>query len=279
MRAQLGLILAATLLAGCASTVQTTSGAGYLAARPEFQPPAGNSVERAVYDAAKAEPALRFPARLGLARIQGGRLSAIPPEEGDKWLALAKDLGTTYGEFVPISPLVADMASSGRANDTVVDKIRIGAARQHVDAVLVYEVVRSDKDRGSVLSVADLTIIGSFLIPSRSIEGQATATAILLDVRNGYPYGTATSTAQQTGFVPNSGSGAAARDLAEQASVDAVGKLTTDIKQMVARLKSELDTRELQRLRATPAASPSRRAQPAPRTGLSSGTATPGRQP
>ena len=169
--------------------MQTSSGAGYLAARPEFRPAAGNSVERAVYDAAKAEPALRFPARLGLARLQSGSLSAIPPGEGDKWLALAKDLGTTYGEFVPISPLVADMASSGRTNDTAVDKIRIGAARQHVDAVLIYEVVTSDKDRGSVLSLADLTIIGSFLIPSRSIEGQAIANAVLMDVRNGYPYG------------------------------------------------------------------------------------------
>ena len=242
------LVLSA-LAAGCQSTVQTTSGAGYLAARPEFKPAPGSSVERAVYDAANTEPALRFPARIGLARISYRGLTAIPPEEGDKWLALAKDLGTTYGEFVPINPLIAEMASTGRTNDSLVDTIRIGAARQHVDAVLIYEVTQNDRDRGTVLSVADLTILGSFLIPSRAIEGQATANALLIDVRNGYPYGTATSTAQQTGFVVNSGSSEKARDLAYAAGVDAVGKLTTDVKAMMARLKSELDTKELQRLR------------------------------
>jgi len=72
------------LLAGCTSTVQTGNGASYLAARPKFCPAAGNSVERAVYDTAKAEPALPFPARLGLVRVESGRLTAILPEEGDK---------------------------------------------------------------------------------------------------------------------------------------------------------------------------------------------------
>lgn len=257
MRAQFGFIIVAvaSVLAGCGSTVQTSSGASYLAARPEFRPPAGASVERAVYDAANAEPLLRFPARIGLARISHGQLTGIPSEEAGKWEALIRDSGTAYGEFVPVSPLVASLASTaaGRSDDTVIDRIRIGAARQHVDAVLVYEVTEARRDRGTVLSLADLTIIGSFLVPSRAIEGQATANAILIDVRNGYPYGTATSTAQQSGFVVNSGSEDKARDLAEQAAVDAVGKLTVDVGRMVARLKSELDTRELQRLRAEPA--------------------------
>jgi len=165
-------------------------------------------------------------------------------------------VGNAYGEFVPISPLVAEMASAGRQDDTVVDKIRIGAARQQVDAVLIYGVLQNQRDRGTVLSLADLTIVGSFLVPSRAIEGQATANAILMDVRNGYPYGTATSTAQQTGFVVNSGSGERARDLA-----DAAGKRAADVGRMVARLKSELDTKELTRLRTAPAQPRVRRAR------------------
>ena len=255
----IGAALALSLLAaGCQNTVQTSSGAGYLAARPEFKPKPGNSVERAVYDAANTEPNLRFPARIGLARVTNGQLTGIPPEEGEKWLALVKQAGPAYGEFVPISPLVADMATAGRTDDSVVDRIRIGAARQHVDAVLIYEVNRNDDDRGTVLSVADLTILGSFLVPSRRIKGEATANAMLIDVRNGYPYGTATSAAQQTGFVPNSGSGDRARDLAEQASLDAVGKLTADVATMMARLKSELDTRELRTLRTNARTAPAR---------------------
>jgi len=36
---------------------------------------------------------------------------------------------------VPISPLVAEMTSAARQDDTVVDKIRIGAARQQVGMI------------------------------------------------------------------------------------------------------------------------------------------------
>ncbi len=265
MTRALAACLALAFLSACAPTVQTTSGADYIAARPEFRPAAGNSVERAVFDAANNEPTLRFPARLGLARIQRGGLTAIPPGEADHWLTLAQSAGPAYGTFVPISPLVADMAmpasgSSGQERRfNLIERIRIGAARQHVDAVLIYEVSTGTRDTGTALSVADLTIIGAFLIPSRAVEGQATANAILVDVRNGYPYGTATSTVQQTGFVPNNGSGARADRLAEQATAEAVGKLAADAGMMLARLKSELDTRELQRMRAAPAAVPATR--------------------
>jgi len=107
---------AMSVLCGCANTVQTSSGRGYLAARPDWVPPASVagqavSVDRAVYEAASAEPLLRFPARLGLARLQLGSLRAVPSAEADYWLALAKDLGPSFGEFVPISPLIADLAA------------------------------------------------------------------------------------------------------------------------------------------------------------------------
>lgn len=243
-----GVVALAGALAGCGATVQTSSGRDYLAARPDFKPPAGATVERAVYDAANTEPALRFPARIGLARIRYRELTAIPPDEADKWLELIRSAGSQYGEFVPISPLVVDMAATGR-DFGVIDRIRVGAARQHVDAVLVYEVSDSSRDRGTPLTLLDATIIGAFLVPSRAIEGQAVANATLIDVRNGYPYGTATSTAERTGFVVNNGSRAKSEDLAAQASVEAVSKLAVDVGTMMARLKSELDSKELAKLR------------------------------
>ena len=93
------LFALALLAAGCQTTTQTTSGGNFIAARPEWaarfassgsagaaKPPGG--IDRAVYEAANAEPLLRFPARIGLARIQGGALTTILAEEGDAWLEL-----------------------------------------------------------------------------------------------------------------------------------------------------------------------------------------------
>ncbi len=186
---------AALMLAGCGGP-QTSSGADYIASRPEFRPAPGNTVERAVFDAANVEPNLRFPARFGLARLQGGSLTNIPSEEAAAWLALAAKAGRSYGTFVPISPLIASMADSaesGTERYSGVDRICIAAARQHVDAVLIYEATGQATDKVTALSVLDLTIVGAFLIPTRAVGGQAKAYALLVDVRNGYPYGTATS--------------------------------------------------------------------------------------
>jgi hypothetical protein len=249
MRSHLAVFLA-LLCCGCESTVQTTSGEDYRLARPGFDPGNGTAMDLAVDKAAQIAPLLRFPAKIGLARIQYGALQAVPPREADAWSAFAKAHGD-YGTFVPISPLIADMAAgvSGDVAKTVVDRIRLGAARQHVDAVLIYTVAYASTDKISPLSLLDLTIVGAYLVPSRSIRGEATATALLLDVRNGYPYGTATTDAHQGGFVPSIGSRQESQDLAQDAEVDAVGKLTAELDPMLSKLRNDLQTRELALLR------------------------------
>lgn len=280
----LATVLVAALLCGCGNAVQTSSGRDYLAARPDWVPPASAAgqpvnVDRAVYEAASVDPLLRFPARLGLARIQYGSLTAVPPAEADHWLALAKDLGPVFGEFVPISPLVAELAAGAErlaSSRTVIDRIRIGAARQHVDAVLVYEVRGSGHDSATPLSVLDLTIIGAYLVPSRVVNGQAVANAMLVDVRNGYPYGTATSGAEDSSLTPSVGSTNRSFAAAREAEAEAGGKLIGEVRTMLVRLKSELDGRELTRLRAEHDARPApasdtvvraRRSAPRPQPG------------
>ena len=254
--AGLGLL---ALLAGCGNTVQTTSGADFIAARPEWsarfaaRPADGpttnlsgrapSAVDRAVFEAANAEPLLRFPARIGLARLQRGSLTSVPQEEADAWVELVRARGAAYGEFVPVSPLIAQLTAVPAADGTApapVDTIRIGAARQHLDAVLIYEVSGTARDQATPLSVADLTIIGAFLVPSRALEGRATAAAMLVDVRNGYPYGTALAHGEQDGMWVNAGSGTRSRELARRAEVEAVQKLTGEVGTMLERLRDRL---------------------------------------
>lgn len=250
-------LFALLLLAGCGNAVQTTSGDAYRAARPAPDAREGTAMDRAVDRAARVEPLLRFPARFGLARIRYGRLAPVPPREADAWIAFARDHGE-YGSFVPVSPLIAELTAADAKDTakTVVDEIRLGAARQHLDAVLVYTTSDETRDDGTALSVLDLTLLGAFLVPSRTIEGEAVASALLFDVRNGYPYGTASAAARRSGFVPSVGSGGRSRALGEDARLAAVGNLVAEVETMMGRLKAELQDRELAASRAEQAARP-----------------------
>lgn len=265
-RAALAPAIAAFLLLGaCGQTVQTTSGADWAhrtpawaeASRraPSMQPPPGQaastqprqatarSIDAMVLEAATTEPLLRFPARIGLARVEAGRLAAIPPEEAEPWLRLATDLGPAFGTFVPVSPLIAETTAASFPQGSVqgvVERIRLGAARQHLDAVLVYEVTQSGTDRLTPFSVLDLTVIGAILLPTRAVEGKAVANALLLDVRNGYPYGTASSAGSAESAAPAFGTGDARRSTADLARAEAVGKLASEVKTMATQLAASL---------------------------------------
>ena len=89
MRAAISKISACSallLLCACETTTQATSGRDWLAAHPpqsvDMSP--GN-IDQAVRDTAAVEPILRFPAKIGIARLEHGQLSAIPPDEGKAW--------------------------------------------------------------------------------------------------------------------------------------------------------------------------------------------------
>ena len=212
------------LLTACANQIQTTSGSRYLqdytdaaaaeasgpGATPRLYAGPARVVDEEIAAAARVEPQLRFPARLGLARIDRGGLVPVPVAEAAAWQGLAQRLGSGYGEFVPISPLISALAMpeervvvgqvgtrtyrSGLSE--TVRRIRLGAARQHVDAVLIYETFGRSEESSNPLAVTKLALIGFFL-PTESVEAEGFAQAVLVDVRNGYTYGTASAVAEK----------------------------------------------------------------------------------
>lgn len=248
----------AAILAACTSmqTVQTTSGQVYLSS---YDAPSGRTAtgfDKKIRRAASVEPILRFPARFGLARIERGRLTAIPQAEATAWLSMAKKLGPRYGELVAISPLVAELAAgdAGLKRKSrgweyrppsplpVIQKIRLGAARQHVDVVLIYEVIGRSRQTATILSLADLSIIGAFIVPSREIKAKGYASALLVDVRNGYPYGTEQATVSSSGLTPTIGRGERSYALGQNAKTAAVIKLTGKVEKMMGKLYAQLAT-------------------------------------
>lgn len=241
----------ALTLAACESYVQTSSGADYLARYDSSYTPiaeGGSDIDADVRRIAAVEPNIRFPARIGLARIEGGQLVGVPSDEAYIWQSLAEDLGPLYGQFAPVSPLIAKMVSDPDAprpkdhwydsNPTqdVIHDIRRGAARQHLDYVLIYEVGSSKEQKANALALADLTVIGMFVLPSRSVEVEASASGILLDVRNGYPYATVTAHAEKNGLSRAVSETSSGRKLADTAEELAVLKLSGDVKDAMEEL-------------------------------------------
>lgn len=223
-------------LSACSGTIQSTSGASYIAGYDRYQGSyAGQNgqpgdIDEDVRRIAAIEPNLEFPARIGLARIEHGHLQTLPADEAAIWQALAEEIGPELGEFVPVSPLIAEMVAEPRDPEAsmaanVIADIRRGAARQHLDYVLVYEVAATRRERANDIAVADLTIIGMFVLPTRGVEVEASASALLLDVRNGYPYASLTGHAEESAHARVVDARSRLHELAESAQARAVADL------------------------------------------------------
>ena len=244
----------AGLLAACGHQVQTTSGSQYLAAYDSGDG-AGAATDAEIAAAANVEPQLRFPARIGLARIGSDGLAPMPAAEAQSWRGLAARLGSGYGEFVPVSPLVAALADTpaGRPHEwdqfrtyrqtlsDVVRQVRLGAARQHLDAVLIYEAFGSSEESSNPLAVTKLALIGFFL-PTENVAAEGFAQAVLVDVRNGYTYGTASAVAEKPShrLTTVSDSRDAHRSALAEAEARAVAGLTGEVEVMVRDLRLAL---------------------------------------
>jgi hypothetical protein len=245
---KIALLSALLMLGACSYTTQASSGNDWLAAHPpqtvDLTP--GN-IDQAVRDAAAVEPTLRFPARIGIARLDHAQLTAIPADEAKTWTDAAGRLGGDFGEFVPVSPLVAAMLAQPIDRDVridlakrAIDNIRLAAARQHLDAVLIYETDATDNTKASPLSLAEWTLIGAFVLPTENVKAEGIAQAILLDVRNGYPYGTVQASVDDTTTSARFETGEARVAMRDRVRIGAVAKLATDAEAMMRKLRPEL---------------------------------------
>lgn len=249
--------LAAVLLVSC-STIpkhQYTSGQDYLARYNKTAPIKYGSttydIDQEIREIAAIEPDLRFPARIGLARIERGRLVSLPLDETDHWQTLAEDLGREMGTFVPVSPFIAQSLQTPTNDpyhsESVINTIRKGAARQHIDYVLIYEVSHKSSTHKNALSFTDLSVLGLFVLPSRNIEVTSTASAILMDVRNGYPYLTATEFTEDASASTSAHKRRQSETLKDRSRIEVVQMLSDEIGETLKELQIISDNERLSR--------------------------------
>ena len=248
---QIGLLITLTIGSiGCQShSVQMTSGKKYLSNYSNYDPTETNASElnEEVKAIASIEPSIQFPSRIGLVKLFNGRITNLSVEEIEAWEELRSTMGATFGDFIPVSPMIAEMVftprkTSGKSKESPSDifrKVRLGAARQHLDHVLIYEVFSETKTTKLASSVANWTIIGGYFVPSREIETSGFANALLLDVRNGYPYGTASATLNATEFSASQTYRDNSRNLADKNQVSTVIKLIPEVQKMMKKLMEE----------------------------------------
>ena len=227
-------------VSGCSYAVQNTSGRDYvLASQPGM-------IDPEIAEIAAVEPNLQFPARIGVARIVNGQLTLPPAAE----VALFTDLTSDrqrYGTFTPVSPLVvalvADPAQERRAYyrdaSDVINELRRAAARQHLDYVIVYEVGARSSTRNTPFALADVTLLGGMLLPTREIDVAGLGTAMFMDVRNGYPYGTAQVTTDLTGFARTFQADIRGDELRDAATAQVAAALIPEIAAMLAELADQ----------------------------------------
>lgn len=236
------------LLSACGYATQTTSGRDWLADHlPQTVDLDPGNIDQAVRDAAAVEPNLRFPARIGIARLDHGQLTALPPDEAKAWSDAEGRLGVAFGEFVPVSPLIAAMVEPSvdpdeRANlaRRAIDTVRIASARQHLDAVLIYETDATADTKSNPLSLAEWTLIGAFVVPTENVRAEGIAQAILVDVRNGYPYGTVQASADDTTASVRFERDETRIAMKDRVRVAAVAKLSGEAEAMMRKLQPEL---------------------------------------
>jgi hypothetical protein len=239
-------------LSACESTTQTTSGRDYLRTYAQDAGPKAAKLDKGFVEAASVEPLLRFPARIGLARVDRGGLAGIPSEESAAWHRVATNLGPKFGEFVPVSPMIAELVAGQQTQwdgkSGTVRRIQLAAARQHLDAVIIYESEGTADSRDNPLSIGEWTLIGAFILPSQDVKARGVAQALMIDVRNTYPYGTASAEADDSTTTARFSRRQSERDLAETVRIAAVENLAPEVEKMMRNLRMELaEKREAKR--------------------------------
>lgn len=192
MRIPLSFFLLLILITGCAT--YTTPGAGLNV---------GNlaAADEDIAEIMSREPASPFPARISIARVQASGYSSRSSwcyGEGQFCLVMARDVENERDfEALAALPMVADLGPLNRIllpeKLGSIRDLRVAAAQLKTDMLLVYTFDTRFNVDSTDIGPLQLVSLGFFR--NKKAKVTTTASAALLDVRTGFTYGVAESTA------------------------------------------------------------------------------------
>jgi hypothetical protein len=149
------------------------------------------------------EPASKFPARIAVARIQAPGYKSRTNSgygNGQYSVVTTRDIEEDSDfEVLSNSPMVAGVAPLSRlllpTKLNSIKDLRLSAARLKTDILLIYSVETTFHIEGTSLGPLSLITLG--FIPNEQVWVTSTTSGVLVDVRTGFIYGVAESTAKE----------------------------------------------------------------------------------
>ncbi len=236
---RVAVVLAVAVIGGCASYAPPGRGADLAAMSPGAAAAKAAAMRDAntddrVRDAIDKPPLARFPTAIALARVQSpgyhsktaegwgsGRYSVVTTRDVEKDAQL---------EAMNKWPLVKGVAPVNRLllPDRLESdlELREAAAKLQADVLLIYTLDTTFTTPDHALP---LTVISLGLSPNQTAEVRTTASALIMDTRNGYIYGLAEATASHTQLANAWTSDAAVDQSRQKTESEAFAKLVTEM--------------------------------------------------
>ncbi|MGE3107207.1 MAG: hypothetical protein AB7G11_02910 [Phycisphaerales bacterium] len=241
--------LASLPLTGCGSSYLVPGGPADMGAfgAPRAVRPSGTDPR--VQVAMDRQPLASFPAGLAIAHVQEsgyscwngssygtGRYSVVTQREVEQ----EQDLGrlTRLPMVAGVSSMSRLLLPSSLQSDV---ELRQAAASVHADMLLIYTFdTRFSKDDFA----SPLTVVTLGLFPSKTVEVRTTASALLVDTRSGYIYGTLESTSKPENQIANAWtSESAVDDARRRAEGAALASLMDEFEGLWGRVVTEYSAR------------------------------------
>ena len=230
------LLIASSALAGCAAYATPGRAADLRAVGYAPAEARQSQTDPGLQPSFDKKPLATFPAAIAVVRLQAPGYTSETAEgwgTGKFSIVTTRDVESDASvERLARMPQVAGLAPVNRmllpSNLESDTDLRKAAASLHADLLLVYtfDTAFYQKD-----TAAPLTVLTLGIAPDTQTKVVTTASAVLLDTRNGYVYGVAEGTDTQEGLANAWGSDAqidAARRKAESAAFDKlVGQIET----------------------------------------------------
>ena len=236
MRSILMMFTSVIMVTGCASYHAPGRAAdlGTLGVSPEAQKAGTPGDINASFD---RRPLANFPAGVAVARIQAPGYRSPTAEgfgTGAYSIVLTRDIEPDSAvKRLGKLPMVRGVAPIGRllmpAQLNSDKELRQAAAQLQADLLLVYTLDTTFHDRDLA---APLSVVTLGLFPSQATTVCTTASAVLMDTRNGYIYGVCESTAQKSGIASAWTSESAIDGDRKRTGTEAFQKLVGEIETM-----------------------------------------------
>jgi hypothetical protein len=236
-------LISVSMSVGCASYATPGRGADLRDVGAPSSTVYGPGTDASIREAFSKTPQAKFPASVAVARVQAPGYQSYTAKgwgEGKFLLVTTRDVEKDE-QFNRLSKL-ENVRGIAPLNRMLVDgkldsdlPLRRAAAQLHADMLLIYTLDTTFTTQEKASPVALVTL---GLSPTLQVRVTTTASAVLLDTRNGYVYGLAEATQQQNRFTSSWTSDSAideSRQASETAAFDKlVGEFETTWRQMLA---------------------------------------------